>query len=187
MFKYLNIIKKIYSTKIDEKMLTLEFDPADLKQTQEFLQQLTNGKLKDEAAVDEMIDKIICNYDYMGNYLILLLHDAYDILKYTSDNGKLDESEEVYEYIQCIICPVSLEKPGLEYNEEENAITPINRDWIVGNPNVAFIYPAFIDRSADRDRVMYYTKDATCTHKEMCIRDRSLSIQKIWMKNIRKW
>ena len=32
MFKYLNIIKKIYSTKIDEKMLTLEFDPADLKQ-----------------------------------------------------------------------------------------------------------------------------------------------------------
>ena len=167
MFKYLNIIKKIYSTKIDEKMLTLEFDPADLKQTQEFLQQLTNGKLKDEAAVDEMIDKIICNYDYMGNYLILLLHDAYDILKYTSDNGKLDESEEVYEYIQCIICPVSLEKPGLEYNEEENAITPINRDWIVGNPNVAFIYPAFIDRSADRDRVMYYTKDATCTHKEI--------------------
>ncbi len=167
MFKYLNIIKKIYSTKIDEKMLTLEFDPADLKQTQGFLQRLTNGKLKDEAAVDEMIDKIICNYDYMGNYLILLLHDAYDILKYTSDNGKLDESEEVYEYIQCIICPVSLEKPGLEYNEEENAITPINRDWIVGNPNVAFIYPAFIDRSADRDRVMYYTKDATCTHKEI--------------------
>ena len=87
MFKYLNIIKKIYSTKIDEKMLTLEFDPADLKQTQEFLQQLINGKLKDEATVDEMIDKIICNYDYMGNYLILLLHDAYDILKYTSDNG----------------------------------------------------------------------------------------------------
>ena len=63
--------------------------------------------------------------------------------------------------------PVSLEKPGLEYNEEENAITPINRDWIVGNPNVAFIYPAFIDRSADRDRVMYYTKDAICTHKEI--------------------
>ena len=49
MFKYLNIIKKIYSTKIDEKMLTLEFDPADLKQTQGFLQRLTNGKLKDDT------------------------------------------------------------------------------------------------------------------------------------------
>lgn len=167
MFKYLNIIKKIYSTKIDEKMLTLEFDPADLKQTQGFLQRLTNGKLKDEAAVDEMIDKIICNYDYMGNYLILLLHDAYDILKYTSDNGKLDESEEVYEYIQCIICPVSLEKGGLEYNEQENRIAPIVRDWIVGKPDTAFIYPAFEDRSANREHVTFYTKDTLYPHREL--------------------
>ena len=43
MFKYLNIIKKIYSTKIDEKMLTLEFDPADFKTDAGILQQITNG------------------------------------------------------------------------------------------------------------------------------------------------
>lgn len=38
--------------------------------------------------------------------LILLFHDAYDVITKTKDNAKLDESEEVYEYILCAICPV---------------------------------------------------------------------------------
>ena len=40
---------------------------------------------------------IIDSYDYVGNYLILIFHDAYDVMTKTLDNDKLDESEEVYE------------------------------------------------------------------------------------------
>jgi len=37
----------------------------------------------------------------------------------TTDNNNLDESEEVYNYLICAICPVSLSKPGLGFLETE--------------------------------------------------------------------
>lgn len=48
--------------------------------------------------MDTFYDLVIENYSYVGNYLILVFHDAYDVMTKTSDNNKLDESEEVYEY-----------------------------------------------------------------------------------------
>lgn len=71
--------------------------------------------------MDTFYDMIIDSYDYVGNYLILIFHDAYDVMTKTSDNDKLDESEEVYEYLLCAICPVNLTKPGLGYREDETA------------------------------------------------------------------
>lgn len=76
----------------------------------------------------------------------------------TTDNSKLDESEEVYEYLLCAICPVSLAKPALGYLEDENRIGARIRDWIVGAPDLGFVFPAFTDRSTDINSVMYYTK-----------------------------
>lgn len=166
LHKYLDIIKSIYSKNIGENILTLEFNPADNGQ-QDFLQRIVFSHMKDEELVEEWIDSIIYEYDYVGNYLILLFHDVYDVMTRTSDNAELDESEEVYEYIQCIICPVSLERGGLEYNEQENRIAPIVRDWIVGKPDTAFIYPAFEDRSANRKHVIFYTKDTLYPHREL--------------------
>lgn len=74
--------------------------------------------------MDTFYDLVIENYSYVGNYLILVFHDAYDVMTKTSDNNKLDESEEVYEYLLCAICPVTLTKPGLGYREDENRIGP---------------------------------------------------------------
>ncbi|KOF57622.1 hypothetical protein AGR56_15030 [Clostridium sp. DMHC 10] len=59
----------------------------------------------------------------MGLKMSKLKDDAYDVMKKTTDNSKLDESEEVYEYILCAICPVSLAKPALGYLEDENRQT----------------------------------------------------------------
>lgn len=100
--KYLDIIKSVYSKNIGENILTLEFNPADNGQ-QDFLQRIVFSHMRDEAQIEELIDSIIYEYDHMGNYLILLFHDVYDVMTKTSDNAELDESEEVYEYIQCII------------------------------------------------------------------------------------
>ena len=67
--------------------------------------KLKNSGLKDDALLDEFYNSIIENYDYTGNFLILLFHDAYDVITKTKDNAKLDESEEVYEYI--LMCNMS--------------------------------------------------------------------------------
>ena len=100
-------------------------------------------------------------------FLILIFHDAYDVITKTKDNAKLDESEEVYEYILCAICPVELSKAGLRYFEEENTIKSRTRDWVVEAPSNGFVFPAFINRSSDVNSIMYYTKNAKDTHPEL--------------------
>lgn len=168
-FKYLEIAKKCLSGSIGNNLLQLEF-PFDAEEEggrQYDLMKIKRSGLKDEALLDDFYNNIIDNYDYTGNFLILLFHDAYDVITKTSDNSKLDESEEVYEYILCAICPVSLSKPGLSYLPDDNRIGARSRDWIVEPPANGFIFPAFIDRGSDIHSVIYYTKNAKDTHPEL--------------------
>lgn len=168
-FKYLEIAKKIMSGTIGNNILELNFpfDEDLINEKQISLMELKKSQLKDDALLDNFYESIIDNYDYTGNFLILIFHDAYDVITKTTDNSKLDESEEVYEYVLCAICPVSLSKPGLRYFEEENKIKSRIRDWVVEAPTNGFIFPAFVDRSSDVNSIMYYTKNAKDTHPEL--------------------
>ena len=167
-YKYLDIAKKTLSGTIGNNLLELEFplEEEDAGGRQQFLMALKKSRLKDPELLETFYHLIINNYDYTGNYLILIFHDAYDVITKTSDRNNLDESEEVYEYLLCTICPVTLSKPGLGYLEDENRIGPRFRDWIVNAPDTGFIFPAFTDRSSDIHATMYYTKDSKEPHKE---------------------
>ena len=68
-----------------------------------------------------------------------------------------DASDEVYSHILCCICPVSLTKPGLSYFASEGCFRNRVRDWVVDMPNIAFLFPAFNDRSTDIHSLLYYT------------------------------
>ena len=167
-YKYLVISKYVLSGTLGNNLLELEF-PLTEEETggrQQFLMGLRESKLKNDDLMDTFYDMIIDSYDYVGNYLILIFHDAYDVMTKTSDNDKLDESEEVYEYLLCAICPVNLTKPGLGYREDENRIGPRIRDWVVGAPDTGFVFPAFTDRSTDIHSVMFYTRDTKTPHAE---------------------
>lgn len=167
-YKYLEIAKKVLSGTLGNNILNLEF-PLEEEGSggkQQFLMGLRASALKNEELMEAFFDLVIDNYSYAGNYLILVYHDAYDVMTKTSDNNKLDESEEVYEYLLCAICPVALSKPGLGYREDENRIGPRIRDWVVGVPDTGFVFPAFSDRSTDIHSCMFYTKDAKAPHNE---------------------
>ncbi len=163
MFKYFEILRKTLSGTLGKNLLTLEF-PLDSEfenGTQKFLLRLRDSKLKDESLLEEFYDKVIETYEYVGNYLILLVHDVYDVPGKTSDGLDMDDaSDEVYEYILACICPVNLSKPGLSYNAEENTFQNRIRDWVVGLPETGFLFPAFNDRSADIHSTLYYAKDS---------------------------
>ena len=167
-YKYLEIAKKVLSGKIGNNVLNLTFPKAEenLGGRQQFLIGLKASALKNDDLLDRFYELVINTYDYVGNYLILIFHDAYDVMTKTSDNLKLDESEEVYEYLLCAICPVNLSKPGLGYLEEENRIGVRLRDWVVAPPETGFVFPAFSDRSTDIHSILYYTKNPTETHQE---------------------
>ncbi|WP_291571724.1 DUF4317 family protein [Clostridium sp. UBA4548] len=168
-FKYLEIAKKTLSGTVGNNLLELNFplDEENINSRQLSLFELKNSKLKNDGLLDNFYNLIIDSYDYAGNFLILIFHDAYDVITRTTDNSKLDESEEVYEYLLCAICPVSLTEPGLGYFEDENRIGARIRDWVVGQPEVGFIFPAFTDRSTDVNSIMYYTKNAKAPHPEL--------------------
>ena len=147
--------------------LNFELNEEHVNEKQLEFMKLKNSQLKDDLLLDDFYNSIINNYDYEGNFLILIFHDAYDIITKTKDNAKLDESEEVYEYILCAICPVELSKAGLRYFEEENSIKSRTRDWVVEAPSNGFVFPAFINRTTDVNSIMYYTKNAKDTHPEL--------------------
>ena len=124
------------------------------------LLKLRDSKLKDESLLEEYFDRIIENYEYVGNYLILVVHDVYDVPGRATDGMDMeDASDEIYEYILSCICPVELSKPGLSYNPEENAFQNRVRDWVVSLPDRGFLFPSFNDRSADIHSLLYYSKN----------------------------
>lgn len=167
-YKYLEIAKKTLSGTIGNNLLELEFNPEEENPggRQNFLLGLRDSKLKNDALADRLFELIIENYDYDGNYLILLYHDAYDVIVKTNDNNKLDESEEVYDYLICSICPVELTKAALGYREDEHRIGPRIRDWVVSMPENGFVFPAFTDRSSDIHSLMFYTKTPKEPHTD---------------------
>ena len=164
MFKYFEILRKSLSGSIGKNLLNLDFplESEDSGGTQEFLLRLRDSKLKNDDLLEQFYDRIIESYEYVGNYLILIIHDAYDVPGRTSDGAEIeDASDEVYEYILACICPVDLSKTGLSYNAEENTFQNRLRDWVVGMPDTAFLFPAFNDRRADLHSTLYYSKDAS--------------------------
>lgn len=164
MFKYIDIFRKTLSGSIGKTMLNMEFPPEqETKEdgTQKFLMKLLESKLKDEELLEQFYDKVIENYNYPENYFIILIHDAYDIPKITTDGVEnFDASEYVYDYILCSICPVKLSKPGLCYNAETNHIQDRIRDWLVQPPELGFLFPAFNDRNMDIHSLLYYSKNS---------------------------
>lgn len=167
-YKYLEIANKALSGTIGNNLLELKFpiEEEEVGGRQHILMALRASKLEDENLLDTFYDLVIDTYDHAGNYLIVLFHDAYDVMSRTSDNNNLDESEEVYEYLVCAICPVDLSKPGLGFLEEEHRIGPRVRDWVVGAVDTAFLFPAFNDRSTDIHSTLFYTKNTKEPHSE---------------------
>ncbi|MGH4124388.1 MAG: DUF4317 domain-containing protein [Clostridium sp.] len=193
-FKYLEIAKKVLSGTMGNNILELNFETNEdfINERQISLMQLKTSQLKDDALLDTFYNLIIDNYDYTGNFLILFFHDVYDVIAKTKDNVRIDESEEVYEYVLCAICPVSLSEPGLRYFEQQNEIKARIRDWVVEYPTNGFVFPAFIDRSSDVNSIMYYTKNAKDTHTELmenalgCLSKQTATVQKETFQSIIK-
>lgn len=191
-YKYLDIAKKTLSGNLYNNLLELSFPRSEEESggKQQFLLGLRESGLKNPELIDRFFDLVIETYDYPGNYLILLFHDAYDVIKKTNDNMALDESEEVYEYLLCAICPVTLSKAALGYREDEHRIGSRIRDWVVGAPDTGFVFPAFTERSTDIHSVMFYTKDTKEPHMELmedllgCPSKRTATIQKNVFNNI---
>lgn len=169
IFKYFELLRKTLSGSLGRNLLNLDIPLAREQEgeTQDFLLRLRDSKLKDDALLEEFYDRIIGSYDFVGNYLILVIHDTYDVPGKASDGITMDDaSDTVFEYILCCICPVNLSKPGLSYIAETNEFHNRVRDWVVEVPETGFMFPCFNDRCADIHSTLYYSKNTEEPHPE---------------------
>lgn len=163
IYKYFSIFRASLSGSIGKNLMNMEF-PLETEMeggSQDFLMKLRDSHLKDDELLELFYNKIIDNYVYGENYLILLIDASYDVPGKSSDGLEMDDaSDYVYEHILCSICPVNLSKEGLCYNAETNSFENRIRDWIVENPEHAFLFPAFNDRNTDIHNILYYSRNS---------------------------
>ena len=160
IYKYLEIFRRTLSGTPGKNLMDAAFiDDNPDNAGKALLNKIRESELKDEDALDIFYDKVIENYSYVGNYLILLIYQAYDVPGMTTDGIEMDDaSDEVYKYILCSICPMKLTKPGLGYDDDLGEIHTMRQIFAVELPETGFLYPAFNERSSDDGSILYSSK-----------------------------
>ena len=165
----LSLLKKSLSGMPGKNLTEIAFETRQVVSGEEhrLLMALRQSELNDDGAVREFYRRVIETMNMEGNYLLLLAHDSYDV-PCRSKDGEPDgrDSEEVFSYIVCSLCPIKLTKPQLGFHVDENRFRNIAADWVVSPPELGFLFPAFDDRSANIYGALYYTRDLAENHGE---------------------
>lgn len=100
----------------------------------QLLQAIQQCGLKNDALMDILYEQITDGYVVPEEFAIYVFHGVYDIPLKGKDKESLWESEEVYDFIIC-------------------TVSPMRAEYEPDTPVFGFIYPAFSDRSADREKI----------------------------------
>lgn len=168
--KYLGLLKKTMSGSLGKNLIDVVFSTEQVMDSDEYrlLSALRESELKSGEIREEFYRKVIDSLD-MGdmNYVILLAYDAYDVPTRSKDvEERAEESDTVYRYILCGICPVKDGKLELGYFAGENEFHSCAPEQIVAAPELGFLFPAFDDRAANIYNVLFYTKSAGDLHQD---------------------
>ena len=168
--KYLAIFRRTLSGTQGQNLIDIEFDPERIADSPEhqLLTALKDTALKDDETVEYFFRQIIANLRLEDHYLILLMHDGYDVPYRSGRDGEKDmeRSDEVFHYVLCSVCPVKLTKPTLSYDAGSNDFRSREADWAVGAPEMGFLFPAFEERAANIYQALYYTRDTAASHDD---------------------
>ena len=160
--KYFALLRRTLSGAIGKNLIDITFKTSQVADSPEhkLLMGLRESKCNDEEMRAELYKKIIETVSLEGNYLILLGCDSYDVpFKSKDDSFQKDNSEEVYTYILCTICPVKQTKANLHYVPEEKLFHDGAMNQMVSAPALGFLFPAFDNRATNIYNALYYTHD----------------------------
>lgn len=163
--KILSIMKKSLSGSLGTNLIDIDFGQKQILEGDEhkLLMALRDSKLKDENAENEFYQRVIKSTDLEDNFVILLATDAYDVFTYTKD-GEKEDSNSVFSYIICSICPVKPLNTGLYFREADSSFRAFDAHSMLSNPEIGFMFPAFDDRAANIYNALYYTRDISNIH-----------------------
>lgn len=137
--KNLAIAKTIPFSETNVQLKEYAFSAADAD-TRDMWQLLSGIKecgLKNDALMYTFYELVAERYKPGKDYAIYVFHDRYDVPVKAADKERLGESEEVYEYLICAICPLV-------------------GDYEPGKPECGFLFPSFKERSADDTHIAVF-------------------------------
>lgn len=117
-------------------------------------------KLTDSYANNELLEKIIRNYECSGAYAIIIGYCTYNIITRDKNDEDFGDNEDVYNFIVTALCPACTGDDGLMFDRNNaSIIKKSNTDLLISRtPTDGFLYPVFSDRQPDVNSVMYYTQ-----------------------------
>ena len=162
----LSVMKKVLSGGLGTNLLPLEFSTAQVSDSAQhrLLMQLRASACKDKDALTRFYQNVIQSVSMDGSYVILLTADRYDVFSNAADGERALESDHVFSYIVCCICPVKPSHGGLSFSPQENALRAVGIRSVLGAPALGFLFPAFDDRAANIYGTLYYTRDISDVH-----------------------
>ena len=166
--QYLSLLKKTLSGSLGKNLIDIVFSNQQVMDSDEHrcLMGLRDSGLKDAEQRNAFFRQIIDSLDMSGdNYLILLAHDAYDVPRRGKD-GAAQDSDTVFQYIVCAVCPVKDGKLELGYFAGENEFHNCLAKQIVGAPELGFLFPAFDNRTANIYNALFYARKPDELHQE---------------------
>ena len=104
--------------------------------------------LENDALLDIFYEMTAKRYHAEQAYGIFLFHDRYDIPAKGADHVRLGESEQMFEYLVCAVCPVSGE-------------------YEPGEPECGFLFPAYAQGGALLNCIDIYQADERHPHVEL--------------------
>lgn len=124
----------------------------DYRRGKESMWQLLLGVreagLENDSLLDVFYDIMAEKYCSDREYGIFIFHDRYDIPAKAADHERLGESENIFEYLICAVCPVSGE-------------------YEPGEPECGFLFPAYSDGGALMNCIDIYHADEKHPHLEL--------------------
>lgn len=134
--KNLDIAKAIPFSDTNVQLQEYTFLPEQEKPGSiwQLLMALKECELKNDAMLDVFYEMFGEHYKTSGDYAVYFFYGNYDVPLKGKDKESLWESEEVYSFLICAVCPV-------------------HGDYEPGEPECGFLFPAFKDRSSDCHRI----------------------------------
>ena len=138
----LDIAKTIPFSETNVQLQEYAFEEADRKPGSiwQLLMALKECGLKNDAMLDVFYEEFGGRYHAGGSHAVYFFHGSYDVPLKANDKESLWESEEVYQFLICAVCPV-------------------NGDYEPDAPECSFLFPAFKDRSSDTERIDIFVAD----------------------------
>lgn len=148
--KNLNLAKAIPFAETNRNLKMYEFTRDAMRPggIWQLLSAMKSCGLKNDALMDTFYELVGECYQTDHDYAVYVFHDRYDVPIKTADHERQWESEEVFEYLICTICPVT-------------------GDYEPGKPECGFLFPAFVNRSSDENFVNVFQADAEAPHREL--------------------